>query len=72
MPMFKDKALQVTMVKKEDGTPIPETITVKASSENIDKAGEVAKDVIGAITASALIFVAADTVRKVIIELVKK
>lgn len=70
--MFKDKALQVTMVKKDDGTPIPETIMVKTSTETIDKAGEVAKDVISAVTASVLVFVAADTVRKVIIELVKK
>lgn len=70
--MFKDKALQVTVVPKQEGTPVPETVKIETSTETIDKAGEVVKDVVAAVTASVLVFVAADTVRKVIIELVKK
>lgn len=70
MAFIKNKALQVSMVNKSDleGEPVE----VDINSETIERAGKVTKELMQEAASLLLIYVAADTVRKVIIELAKK
>lgn len=70
MAMFKNKALQVSVVKKDDVEGEP--LDIEVNTENIEKAGEVTKELMREAASLLLIYVAADTVRRVIIELAKK
>lgn len=71
--MFKDRELRVRLAPK-DSTPdsVDESTQLTVSEQVLDKIDEVTKDVLREGASLLLIYIAADTVRKVIIELAKK
>ena len=71
MAMFKDKALKVTVIPKEDTEPT-EQVVVSGDNDTIEKIGETTKEVVQAVGSLMLLYIAADTARKVIVELAKK
>ena len=67
--MFKNRAFQVKMVRTdEEGKYEPPACETQADVAAF--AGDIAKDLIKTAVAGILIYVAADTARKVIVELV--
>lgn len=70
MGVFKDKALQVTVVKKEDQDP-PAPLT-RVPDDTVEKIGQQAQGILQTAGALVLLYVGADTIRKVIIEISKK
>lgn len=67
--MFKDKELRVRMVPKDLKT---ETVEISATDHTLDKVDEIVKDILKEGASLLLIYIAADTIRKVIVELAKK
>lgn len=68
--MFKDKELRVRMVPKD--APADETVEFSAADHTLDKIDDIVKDVLREGASLLLIYIAADTIRKVIVELAKK
>lgn len=71
--MFKDRELRVRLAPK-DAAPdsVDDSTQLTVSEQVLDKIDEVTKDVLREGASLLLIYIAADTVRKVIIELAKK
>jgi len=74
MAFFKGKAVQITMVDPSpaDGNTEPSQRLVELPPETIEKVGQVARELVQDVGKIVLVWVAADTARKVIVELAKK
>lgn len=71
--MFKDRELRVRLAPKDSAPDsVDDSTHLTVSEQVLDKIDEVAKDVLREGASLLLIYIAADTVRKVIIELAKK
>lgn len=68
--MFKDKELRVRMVPKDATSE--ETVQISAADHTLDKIDDIVKDVLREGASLLLVYIAADTIRKVIVELAKK
>jgi len=74
MALFKGKAVEIRMVPATplEGESEASPRLVEVPPETIEKIAEVSKEIIKDLTKAVVIIFAADTARKVIIELAKK
>ena len=73
MAVFKGKEVRVQLVPKDTPSELSdETLDFTTAEVIIDKLDNVAKDILREGASLLLIYIAADTVRKVVIELAKK
>lgn len=73
MAVFKGKEVRVQLVPKDAPSELSdESLDFTTAEVIIDKLDNVAKDILREGASLLLIYIAADTVRKVVIELAKK